>query len=76
MRSDRVGYRCDRLRTRAQRVEADKKEPRIMGSKSVLQRALVAAEGTKTGGPDVPVLHAEWRPAADENRYYCFAMAL
>ena len=37
------------LRALAQRIEVDTKEPRIMGSKSALLRALVAAESAKNG---------------------------
>src|SRR6202011_5263546 len=43
MRTDGGGYRRDHLRALAQRVEVDQKELRIMGSKSVLLRTLVAA---------------------------------
>jgi hypothetical protein len=42
------GYRRDHLGALAQRVEVDAKEVRIMGSKSVLLRTLVAASSAKT----------------------------
>jgi hypothetical protein len=47
-------YRRDHLRALAQRVEVDAKEVRIMGSKSVLLRTLVAASSAKTAGFGVP----------------------
>jgi len=53
MRTD-GGYRLDHLRALAQRVEVDQKELRIMGSKSVLLRTLVAASSAKTAGFGVP----------------------
>ena len=54
MRTDGGGYRRDHLRALAQRVEVDQKELRIMGSKSVLLRTLVAASSAKTAGFGVP----------------------
>jgi hypothetical protein len=48
MRTEAGGYRRDYLRALAQRVEVDAKELRIMGSKSVLLRTLVAASGAKS----------------------------
>src|SRR4030088_2765304 len=50
MRTENGGYRRDHLRALAQRVEVDQKELRIMGSKSVLLRTLVAAESAKAAG--------------------------
>lgn len=50
MRTENGGYRRDHLRALAQRVEVDQKELRIMGSKSVLLRTLVAASSAKNGG--------------------------
>ena len=47
MRTVSGGYRRDHLRALAQRVEVDAKEIRIMGSKSVLLRTLVAASSAK-----------------------------
>src|SRR3569832_1460671 len=44
----------DHFRALAQCVEVDQKELRIMGSKSVLLRTLVAAESVKTAGFGVP----------------------
>jgi len=61
MRVEGGGYRRDHLRALAQRIEVDAKEVRIMGSKSVLLRTLVAASSAKSaifGGPSsVP----KWR---------------
>ena len=54
MRIEGGGYRRDYLRALAQRVEVDAKELRIMGSKSELLRALVAASSAKTVGFGVP----------------------
>jgi hypothetical protein len=64
------------LRALAQRVEVDEKELRIMGSKSVLLRTLVAAESAKTAGFGVPSSVCQWRATADEDGNYCFAVAL
>jgi site-specific DNA recombinase len=46
-RTENGGYRRNHLRALAQRVEVDVKEVRIMGSKSVSLRALVAASSEK-----------------------------
>jgi site-specific DNA recombinase len=67
MRTDNGGYRRDHLRTLAQRVEVDKKEVRIMGSKSVLLRTLVAASSAKTAGFGVPSFVPKWRARKDSN---------
>lgn len=61
MRTESGGYRRDHLRTLAQRVEVDAKEVRIMGSKSVLLRTLVAASGVKSAGFGVPSFVPKWR---------------
>jgi hypothetical protein len=47
MRTETGGYRRDHLRALAQRIEVEAKEVRIMGSKSVLLRTLVAASSAK-----------------------------
>ncbi len=67
MRPDGGGYRRDHLRALAQRVEVDQKELRIMGSKSVLLRTLVAAESAKTAGFSVPSSVPKWRTRHDSN---------
>jgi hypothetical protein len=54
MRTESGGYRRDHFRALGQRVEVDAKEIRIMGSKSVLLRTLVAAASAKTAGFGVP----------------------
>src|SRR4029450_10873651 len=54
MRTESGSYRRDHLRALAQRVEVDTKEVRIMGSKSVLPRTLIAASSAKTAGVLVP----------------------
>jgi site-specific DNA recombinase len=54
MRTESGDYRRDHLRALAQRVEVDAKEVRIMGSKGVLLRTLVAASSAKTAGFGVP----------------------
>src|SRR3546814_5949758 len=60
------GYRRDHLRALAQRVEVDKGEVRIMGSKSNLLRVLAAnGVGTAVGG--VPNLVPNWRMGWDSN---------
>ena len=56
MRTESGGYRRDHLHALAQRVEVDAKEVRIMGSKSVLLRTLVAVSSAKTAGFGVPLL--------------------
>jgi site-specific DNA recombinase len=73
MRTESGGYRRDHLRALAQRVEADAKEVRIMGSKSVLLRTLVAASSAKTAGFCVPSFVPKWRTAQDSNprQYVC-----
>jgi hypothetical protein len=67
MRTDGGGYRRDHLRAFAQRVEVDQKELRIIGSKSVLLRTLVAAESAKTAGFGVPSSVPKWRARGDSN---------
>ena len=62
MRTESGGYRRDHLRALAQRVEVDAKEVRIMGSKSVLLRTLVAVSSAKTAGFGVPSFVPKWRP--------------
>jgi site-specific DNA recombinase len=61
MRTESGGYRRDHLRALAQRIEVDTKEVRIMGSKSVLLRTLVAASSAKTAGFGVPSFVPKWR---------------
>lgn len=67
MRTESGGYRRDHLRALAQRIEVDAKEVRIMGSKSVLLRTLVAASGAKTAGFGVPSFVPKWRARHDSN---------
>jgi site-specific DNA recombinase len=67
MRMEGVGYRRDHFRALAQRVEVDAKEVRIMGSKSVLLRALVAASSAKTAGFGVTSSVPKWRTRHDSN---------
>lgn len=67
MRTDGGGYRRDHLPVLAQRVEVDKKELRIMGSKSELLRTLVAAESAKTTDFGVPSSVPKWRARHDSN---------
>jgi site-specific DNA recombinase len=54
MRHKNGRYRRDHLRALAQRIEVDTKEVRIMGSKSVLLRTLVAASSAKSATIGVP----------------------
>ncbi|WP_342708836.1 recombinase family protein [Bradyrhizobium sp. B124] len=67
MRTEAGGYRHDHLRALAQRVEVDAREIRIMGSKSVLLRTLVAASSAKTAGFGVPSFVPNWRTRHDSN---------
>jgi hypothetical protein len=64
MRTESGGYRRDHLRALAQRVEVDAKEVRIMGSKSVLLRTLVAASSAKTATIGVPSFVPKWRASS------------
>jgi hypothetical protein len=68
MRTESGGYRRDHLRALAQRVEVDAKEVRIMGSKSVLLRTLVAASSAKTAGFGVPSFVPSWRARNEGTR--------
>jgi site-specific DNA recombinase len=61
------GCRRDHLNALAQRVEADAKEIRIMGSKSVRLRTLVAASSVKSAGFGVPGSVPKWRAREDSN---------
>ncbi len=70
MRTESGGYRRDHLRALAQRVEVDRKEVRIMGSKSVLLRTLVTASSAKTAGFCVPSFVPKWRAKQDSNLHY------
>ncbi|WP_347336605.1 hypothetical protein [Bradyrhizobium macuxiense] len=67
VRTESGGYRRDQLRALAQRVEVDQKEVRIMGSKSVLLRTLVAASSEKTASFGVPSFVPKWRTRHDSN---------
>jgi hypothetical protein len=55
IRTEGGGYRRDHLRALAQRVEVDRGEVRIMGSKSNLLRVL-AANGVATAAGGVPIV--------------------
>ena len=65
------GYRRDHLRALAQRVEVDREEVRIMGSKSNLLR-LLAANGVGTTAGGVPTVVPNWRSGRDSNPRYAF----
>jgi hypothetical protein len=67
MRTENGGYRRDHLCALAQRIEVDKKELRIMRSKSALLRTLVAASSVKTASFGVPSSIPKWRPLPDSN---------
>jgi hypothetical protein len=71
MRTESGGYRRDHLRALAQRVEVDTKEVRIMGSKSVLLRTLVAASSAKTAGFGVPSFGFDVGPIARQRHVKC-----
>lgn len=74
MRDPKGGYRRDHLRARAQRVEVDEREVRILGKKSALLRTLVAASGGKTAGIGAPGFIPKWRATIDEDGQYAFAI--
>ena len=67
MRTEGGGYRRDHLRALAQRVEVDTKKVRILGSKSVLLRTLVAASSAKTADFGVTSFVPKWRARQDSN---------
>jgi hypothetical protein len=48
-------------------IDAATKEVRIMGSKSVLLRTLVAASGAKSAGFGVPIFVPKWLARRDSN---------
>jgi hypothetical protein len=67
----------DLLRAFAQRVEVDTKEVRIMGSKSVPLRALVAASSAKKAGFGVPSFGTEVARHSEQNyELVCIEIAL
>ncbi|WGR91692.1 hypothetical protein MTX26_14915 [Bradyrhizobium sp. ISRA443] len=57
MRTEAGGYRRDHLRGLAQRVEVDAKEVRIMGSKNLFLRTLVAGQAQKRQVLECPILY-------------------
>ena len=61
------GYRRDHLRAPAQRVEVADDEVRIMGSKSELLRALVAASSVESAAFGVRSSVLKWRARKDSN---------
>jgi len=61
------GYRRDHLRAFAQRVEVADHEVRIMGSKSKLLRALVAASSVESAAFGVRSSVLKWRTRQDSN---------
>ena len=64
---DRFNYRIEHDPRFLRRIEVDAKEIRIMGSKSVLLRTLVAASSGKTAGFGVPSFVPKWRTRHDSN---------
>jgi hypothetical protein len=62
IRGEAGGHRRDHPRALAQRVEVDKREVRILGSKGALLRALVAASGGKQRVSECPVLFRNGAP--------------
>jgi site-specific DNA recombinase len=58
--------RRDHLRVLAQRVEVDAKEVRIMGTKGILLRTLVAVSSAKTAGFGVPSFVPKWRASKNK----------
>ena len=67
------GYRRDHLRALAQRVEVDREEVHIMGSKSNLLRVL-AANGVAGAAGGVPTVVPKWRSGRDSNPGYAFGV--
>ena len=67
LRLESGGYRRDHLRAFAQRVEVADDEVRIMGSKSELLRALVAASSVESAAFGVRSSVLKWRTRHDSN---------
>ena len=67
LRLESGGYRRDHLRAFAQRVEVADDEVRIMGSKSELLRALVAASSVESAAFGVRSSVLKWRARRDSN---------
>ena len=67
MRLENGGYRRDHLRALAQRVEVADREVRIMGTKSVLLRTLVAASSGESAAVGVRSSVLKWRTREDSN---------
>jgi site-specific DNA recombinase len=67
-----VPFRKAYLRSHIDLVEVDDHRIRIMGSKDVLERAVVAGQATESGSQ----MSTRWRAAVDEDGHYCFAVSL
>jgi site-specific DNA recombinase len=67
LRTEDGRYRRDHLRALAQRVEVGDREIRIMGSKTELLRALVAASSVGTAAIGVRSFEPKWRARKDSN---------
>jgi hypothetical protein len=76
MRTEGGGCRREHLRALAQRIEVDAKEVRIMGTKSVLLRTLVAASSAKTAGFGAPVLYRSGAPEGIRTSDLCLRREL
>jgi site-specific DNA recombinase len=71
--SGSVPFRKACLRSPVDVIEVDDAQVRIKGSKDVLERAIPASgAGTETSSQ----MSTKWRATADEDGYYCFAVAL
>jgi hypothetical protein len=76
MRTEQGGYRRDHLRALAQRIEVGAKEIRVMGSKSVLLRTLVAASSAKSAGFGAPSFVPKWRAIQNKtSNFYAVEIA-
>jgi site-specific DNA recombinase len=67
MRTRNSGYRRDHPHALGSASKVDVKQIRIMGSKGVLLRSLVAASSAKTAGFCGPGFVTKWRARRDSN---------
>jgi site-specific DNA recombinase len=67
LRHEHGGFRREYVRAFAQRVEVDKDEIRLIGSKPALLQALIAASSGESAALDVRTSVLKWRARQDSN---------